>query len=132
MGIRKFVVALGLVVVALPASAQSLAGKWDLTMEGMGTMATFDFTVEGDVLKGTVSSAMDGTTVAIQEGKIEGNKITFKSTVEAGPTGPMTIGYAGVVEGERIALTLDLGEAAAGAPPFEMPPMFLTRTPPQP
>ena len=32
MNIRKFVVALGLAVIALPASAQSVAGKWNLTM----------------------------------------------------------------------------------------------------
>lgn len=131
MDIRKFVVALGLALIALPASAQTVVGKWNLAMEGFeGTLATFDFMVEGSVLKGTVSSTMDGTTTAIADGKIEGNKLTFKSTVEGGPAGPMTIGYTGVLEGEKITLTLDLGEAAAAAGPgFEMPPMSLTRAP---
>jgi hypothetical protein len=132
MDIRRVVVALGLAVIALPASAQSLAGKWNLAMEGFeGILATFDFIVEGEALKGTVSSQMDGSTLPISDGKIEGNTITFKSTVDGGPAGPMTIGYTGVLEGDKIALTIDMGEAvaAAGAPPFEMPPMTLTRAP---
>jgi len=130
MSIRKFIVALGLAVVALPASAQSVAGKWNLDMEGMGTLATFDFKVEGDVLTGTSTNAMDGTTSAIEAGKIEGNKITWKQTVDAGGA-PMTFGYVGVLEGDKIALTIDLGEAAAAAGGFEMPPMALTRAPQQ-
>lgn len=129
MSIRKFVVALGLAVIALPAAAQSVAGKWNLAMDGFeGTLATFDFMVEGPMLKGTVSSTMDGSTTPIADGKIEGNKITFKQTVEDSPAGPMTIGFTGVLEGDKITLTLDLGEAAAAAGPgFEMPPMTLTR-----
>jgi len=130
MNIRKFVVALGLAVIALPASAQSVAGKWNLDMEGLGTVASFDFKVEGDVLSGTSTSAMDGTTSAIEEGKVEGNKLTWKQTIDPG-TGPITIGYTGVLEGDKIALTLDLGEAAAAAGGFEMPPMSLTRAPAQ-
>jgi hypothetical protein len=130
MNIRKFAVALCLAVIALPASAQSVAGKWSLTMEGFGPVATFDFTVEGDKLTGTSTSAMDGTTSAIEEGKIEGNKLTWKQTVDAGG-GPMTIGYTGVLEADKINLTLDLGEAAAAAGGFEMPPMALTRAPQQ-
>lgn len=130
MNIRKFVVALGLAIIALPASAQSVAGKWDLAMEGMGNLATFDFTVEGDVLKGTSTSAMDGSTTTIDEGKIEGNKLTWKQTVDAG-AGPVTIGYTGVLEGDKIALTIDLGELAAAAGGAEMPPMSLTRAPTQ-
>jgi hypothetical protein len=132
MDIRKVVVALGLAVIALPASAQSVAGKWNLAMEGFeGVLATFVFIVEGAALTGTVSSQMDGTTLPIADGKIEGNTISFKSTVDDSPVGPMTIGYTGVLEGDKITLTLDLGEAAAaaGAPPFEMPPMILTRAP---
>lgn len=128
MNIRKFVVALGLAVIALPASAQSVAGKWNLAMEGMGNLATFDFKVEGDVLTGTSTSAMDGSTTSIEEGKIDGNKITWKQTIDAGG-GPMTIGYMGVLEGDKIALTLDLGEFAAAA--GEMPPLSLTRAPQQ-
>jgi hypothetical protein len=130
MNIRKFVVALALAVIALPASAQSVAGKWDLAMEGIGTVASFDFKVEGDVLTGTSTSAMDGSTTTIEEGKIDGNKITWKQTVDAGGS-PITIGYAGVLEGDKITLTLDLGEAAAAAGGFEMPPMALTRAPQQ-
>ena len=128
MNVRKFVVALGLAVIALPASAQSVAGKWNLAMEGMGNLATFDFKVEGDVLIGTSTSAMDGSTSTIEEGKIDGNKITWKQTIDAGG-GPMTIGYAGVLEGDKITLTLDLGEFAAAA--GEMPPLSLTRAPQQ-
>lgn len=133
MNIRKFVVALGLAVIALPASAQSVAGKWNLTMamEGFeGPIATFDFKVEGDVLSGTSTNAMDGSTSTIQEGKVDGNKITWKQTIDMGG-GPTTIGYAGVLEGDKITLTLDLGEAAAAAAAggFEMPPMSMTRAP---
>jgi hypothetical protein len=97
-------------------------------MEGMGNLATFDFKVEGDVLTGTSTSAMDGSTTSIEEGKIDGNKITWKQTIDAGG-GPMTIGYMGVLEGDKIALTLDLGEFAAAA--GEMPPLSLTRAPQQ-
>jgi hypothetical protein len=134
MTIRKFVVALSLAIIALPASAQSVAGKWnlDIAMEGFsGTVATYDFKVEGNVLTGTSTSAMDGTTSNIAEGKIDGNKITWKQTIDMGG-GPTTISYAGVLEGEKITLTLDLGEAAAAAGGgFEMPPMSLTRAPQQ-
>ena len=130
MNIRKFVVALGLAVIALPASAQSVAGKWNLDMEGIGTVASFDFKVEGDVLTGTSTSAMDGSTTALEEGKIDGNMISWKQTVDFGG-GAMTIGYAGVLEGDRITLTIDLGEFAAAAGGQAMPPMALTRAPAQ-
>ena len=118
MNIRKFVVALGLAVIALPASAQSVTGKWNLDMEGIGTVASFDFKVEGDVLTGTSTSAMDGSTTTLEEGKIDGNMISWKQTVDFGG-GAMTIGYAGVLEGDKITLTIDL------------PPMALTRAPAQ-
>ena len=131
MNIRKFVVALGLAVIALPASAQSFAGKWNLAMDGFeGTLATFDFAVEGDVVTGASTSAMDGTTTPITEGKIDGNKITFKQSVDAG-AGPIAIGFAGLLEGDKIALTLDLGELAAAAGGQPMPAMSLTRAPQQ-
>jgi len=133
MSIRNAVVALSLVVLSLPAMAEDVGGKWNASMEtdqGAFSMV-FDFTIEGDVLKGTITNDFTGAT-PIVDGKLEGNKLSFKTSFEGGPGGAMTISYTGVLEAEKITLKMGLDgadAAAAGAGGFEIPPLTLTRAP---
>jgi hypothetical protein len=132
MSIRRAFFVLGLAAFALPAAAQNVAGKWNGSIESpQGAFSMlFDFAVEGDVLKGTISNDFTGAT-PITDGKLDGNKLSFNTAFEGGPDGPIAISYTGMIEGDKITLTMGLGDAAAaaggGAP--EMPPMTLTRVP---
>jgi hypothetical protein len=131
MSIRKAVVALSLAILSLPAMAQDVAGKWNGSMatdQGEFSMV-FDFTVEGDVLKGTITNDFTGAT-PITDGKLEGNKLTFNTSFDDGAGGAMTISYTGLLEAGKINLKMGIGGVdAAAAGGFEIPPLTLTRAP---
>ncbi len=77
---------------------------------GGGAGQVFTLIQEGDTLKGTVEGAAFGggeAPVPIEEGKVEGGKITFK-------TGNTT--YGGTVEGDELKLQRTGGFGGRGAP----------------
>jgi hypothetical protein len=88
--------------------AQSPAGKWTGEMQGRGGAqpVTLDLTVKGTTLTGTITLGQ-GQPVEITEGKVEGNKITFKAA--GGGGGGRGGGGAGA-------------GGPAGAPPAGAPP----------
>ena len=61
----------------LPAD---ITGHWEAPVTGDGKTFTFsfDFVVKGDVLTGTLELSNQDRTVAITQGKVDGNKISFK------------------------------------------------------
>lgn len=129
MNIRTVLAGLVLAVLALPAMAQDVSGKWNASIESpQGALAlVFNFTREGDMLKGTIANDFTGE-APISDGKIEGDVISFKSNVEAGPAGAMVISYTGKIEADKITLTMGMdGAPAGGAGGFEMPALTLTR-----
>lgn len=63
---------------------------------------TFNFKREGDLLKGSVSGA-PGQWTPIEDGKIEGNKISFTVNSTFGRM-EMTFDYKGKIKGEKIKM----------------------------
>lgn len=109
-----FVVSLLLVtgcthVSDMPASSSSagIDGKWAGTFEGgMGGQAmelSYDFKAAGDKLTGTTGNGQGGA-IDIQNGKIDGNKISFDVPVEMGEM-KMSIAYKGVLSGDELKFT---------------------------
>ncbi len=86
----------------ISASAADLAGTWVATVEGANSAHTFTFVfdVKGDTFSGTVTPDSDQAQ-PISDGKIEGNKITFK----AGPPSDLAY-FTGTVEGDNLKLDL--------------------------
>jgi hypothetical protein len=86
-------------VLATVCLAAGVDGDWMGTVKTPnGDMAlTFTFKADGDKLTGTVKSQMGD--LAITDGKIAGDKITFN--VDAGGN---TIAHEGTVKGDTIAV----------------------------
>ena len=90
----------------LVAAATDINGKWttEIHMESADgrsytNRSTFMLKNEGGELTGTVES--NGRTAAISDGKVEGNKFTFRVVFE-GNKGTRTITYEGTVEGDLL------------------------------
>jgi hypothetical protein len=98
---------LALVLVAAPARAADVDGKWSGSLDSpMGPVQMgFNFKADGATLGGT-STTPDGAEVAIKDGKIDGNKISFVVSIDFGGMA-FDLSYTGVVSPDNIQLTLD-------------------------
>ena len=86
-----------LVACAAVASAADVSGKWTAQMEGRDGQTramTFNFTVNGDQVTGTVTTPRGET--QISDGKISGNQITFNEVHDFNGR-QMTIQYTGTI-----------------------------------
>ncbi len=93
---------LGLATVLAAADA---AGKWVAEMPGRdgNTMKqTYDLKVDGSTLTGTVSGGRGGET-PIQNGKVDGNNISFEVTRSRGGDS-FTMKYTGTIDGDTLKL----------------------------
>ena len=95
-------------LVAVPASAQNAGGRWRATALGPGgeVSMVFNFEVSGNELTGTLTMGpLFG--VPIQDGKVDGNRISFKQTIQGrgGGSGTLTLDYTGIVSADEIAFT---------------------------
>src|ERR1035438_4103246 len=90
---------------AAVASAADISGNWNGTAENQGQsiQRTFTFKVDGAKLTGETSSEMLGKST-INDGKVEGDTISFSITANLGGT-EMKITYKGKVTGDTIKLT---------------------------
>jgi hypothetical protein len=132
-----FVGTILLVVVCVAMAADAITGKW--TMEQAGRqggpprVTTFDLKVDGATLTGTISApggrGMGGgggaapggappapTPVAISNGKVNGNTITFDVTRDMGGQS-MTTKYEGKVNGDTIHFTITRPDMGNGPMP---------------
>ena len=101
------VVMLTLVLVAAPARAADVDGKWSGSLDSpMGPVQMgFNFKADGAKLGGT-STTPDGAEAAIKDGKIDGNKISFVVSIDFGGMA-FDLNYTGVVSADNIQLILD-------------------------
>jgi hypothetical protein len=127
MKVRSLLASLVLAVLALPAAAQDVAGKWSGNVDTpQGPFAlTFDFAVMGAELTGALLNDFIGQ-IPISEGMVDGDAISFKLNIDMGPNGAMTINYTGVVDGDELTLTSTFEGAPPGDGPAEQM-MTLTR-----
>lgn len=93
---------------ALTASAADVSGTWKGTAETPnGTIErTFVFKVDGDKLTGETSSNMFGKST-IEDGKVEGDNISFHITVNVQGT-EGKVNYKGKVEGDTIKFQVEV------------------------
>lgn len=95
------------VLSAASAFAADVDGKWSGTLNTpMGDVPIgFTFKADGGTLTGTTTGP-DGAEIAIKNGKVDGDKITFMVSIDFGGMA-VDINYSGVLKGGEIAMTLD-------------------------
>ena len=110
-----------------PASAQNLAGMWEITSEtGRGTRtSTLMLAVDGMTLTGTITITGGGRRgggggggpqeITISDGTIDGNSFTFTVTRNFGGNDFSQV-YSGAIDGETLAGTIEGGRG--GGQPF--------------
>lgn len=101
------VVLLGVMLLAGPAMAADVDGKWTGTVvTDMGEIPVqFEFKADGATLSGT-TMGFDGSTVQIKNGKVDGANISFTVTFDFGGM-PLDINYKGIVTASEIKVTAD-------------------------
>jgi hypothetical protein len=90
-------------VLAAPAFAADVTGKWKATLADMGMEMTFTFKAEGSTLTGMVSGQMGE--MQITDGKVDGNNITFTVTIDQGK-----VVHKGVLNGDDMKITAQMGD----------------------
>src|SRR5271157_4413701 len=99
-----------LLVVAFVAMAADVTGKWVYEQAGRGggnpTQVTLNLKANGSTLTGSVvrpGRGGDPMESAISEGKVDGDNVSFKVTMQMGGNA-MTTEYSGTVSGDEIKL----------------------------
>ena len=106
-----------LIVFALCAVAMAadVTGKWTAQVPGrqggQTREQTFNFKVAGDKLTGTMSAGQAGE-VAIADGKVSGDNISFTVTREMGGN-TVKMNFTGVVSGNEIKMKQEGGQGQA-------------------
>jgi len=115
-------------LMAGTALAADVTGTWIAEMAGQGgggqgITITFNLKADGAALTGTVEAM--GNANEIDEGKIDGDNISFTQTIDM-QGNEMKISYKGTVSGDEMKLTFTM-EGGMGGPGGEgMPPMEVT------
>jgi hypothetical protein len=106
--IVPLVATLALLLAAAPARAADVDGKWTGSLDTpMGAVQVgFNFKADGAMLTGTTTGP-DGSEIAIKNGKIDGDKITFLVSIDFGGMS-LDLNYEGVVKKDTVELTLDV------------------------
>jgi hypothetical protein len=104
---KVFLAVVMLFVITFAAYAADIDGKWTGSFSGpQGDIpVAFTLKADGDKLTGT-TMGLDGTDVAIKDGKIDGNNITFTVTYDFAGM-PLVLSYKGVVAADQIKMTAD-------------------------
>jgi len=99
---------LGLLLLAAPAFAADVDGKWTGTMSTPGGdfPITFNFKADGSKLTGSMTG-MDGMEIPIANGKVDGNQISYTVTVDFGGMA-LEMVYKGVVTPAEIKLDMSV------------------------
>lgn len=100
-------IVVGLLLIAAPAFAADVDGKWTGTVSTpMGDLpVAFEFKADGVTLTGT-TLGFDGGSIPIKNGKVEGDKISFAVTFDFGGMA-IDLSYTGVVSSSEIKMTGD-------------------------
>jgi hypothetical protein len=98
---------LGMLLIAAPAFAAPVDGKWTGMIDTpMGAVpVAFTFKADGAALAGSTTGP-DGSETPIKGGKVDGDKIAFSVDLDFGGM-PLTLSYTGVVSADQIKLTAD-------------------------
>ena len=104
---KVFVILVGLLLLAAPAFAADVDGKWTGTVSTpMGDLPVqFEFKADGTTLTGT-TLGFDGGSIPIKNGKVDAEKISFTVTFDIGGMA-LDLSYTGVVSPSEIKMTAD-------------------------
>jgi hypothetical protein len=107
MRVNLKVLLLGALLFAAPAFAAGVDGDWSGSLDTPNgpVQISYSFKANGTTLTGTTAGP-DGSKVAIKDGKIDGDKISFAVDFDMGGTAT-TFKYTGVVSADGIALSSD-------------------------
>jgi len=112
---NRFVFVLTLfLAVSMVVAAADVTGKWTAQVpgrEGQTRQVNFNFKVDGDKLTGTMSGAQ-GQEIAISDGKVTGDSISFVVTMERGGN-TMKQNYTGKVSGNEIQMKRESSQGQA-------------------
>src|SRR5688572_7485138 len=100
---------LGIVLLtATPALAADVDGRWTGTLDtpNGAVPITFTFKADGDKLTGSMIG-MEGMEIAIANGKVEGDKISYSVTIDFGGMA-LEMNYKGVVAASEIKLDMEV------------------------
>jgi hypothetical protein len=114
-----------LLTLGVAAAADTFGGKWTISQQasngGPPRVTVFDLKVDGTSLTGTVTAPMGGrgaglpspTPVAIRNGKVNGNAVTFE-VVRVFADNSVTTKYEGKLTGDTLHMkqTIDVGNGA--------------------
>jgi hypothetical protein len=113
MKIRFFGLLALLMVMALPASAADLVGRWTAEFESpIGVQKyVYEFKKAGEALTGqaTFEHSMGQGTVDLESVKLEGDKVSFVEPLSIDGN-EITITYNGTLAGDELKLTRNVGE----------------------
>ena len=101
---KKLSIILGILLMAGSAFAADIDGKWTGEIVGQNMEIAFTFKAEGNKLTGT--HIVNEQETAIEEGKIEGNNISFTVTLNMGQE--MKIPHKGTISGDEIKMTYEM------------------------
>ena len=104
---KRYALVLALLLISTPAFAADVDGKWSgaLATPNGDVNIAFEFKADGTALTGSTTGP-DGSTLAIKNGKIDGNKIAFVVTVAFGDMS-FDLAYSGVVSPTEIKMAMD-------------------------
>jgi hypothetical protein len=102
-------------VLCFVVMAADVTGKWTAQVPGrQGGQAreqAFNFKVDGDKLTGTMSGGQGGD-IAIADGKVSGDNISFTVTRERGGN-TVKLNFTGAVSGNEIKMKQEGGQGQA-------------------
>jgi hypothetical protein len=100
---------LAMLSISFVASAADATGKWTGEVPGRGgnQPITFNLKAAGNALTGTITTAQGDR--PIEEGKVEGDTITFSQTVQGRDGTPNKQTYTGKVGADAIEFTREGG-----------------------
>lgn len=101
---KYFTLVVVLLLLAGFAFAADIDGKWAGEIVGQNMEIGFTFKAEGTTLTGV--HIVNGQETAIEEGKIDGNNISFTVTLDMG--GETKIPHKGTISGDQIKLTYEM------------------------
>jgi len=95
-----------LALTCMVALAADIDGKWTRETEGKNGPQTTTITLmsKGGVLTGKMEGGRGGP-LDIQDGKIDGSKVSFKTVRDAGDKGKFETTYMGTVSATELKLT---------------------------
>ena len=111
MNRNSFLVLVLALVLAIPAVAADIAGKWTASFDTqIGVQNyTYTFKVDDAKLTGTAESQFGKT--EITEGTVKGDEISFVENLDFQGQ-PLRVSYKGKVSGDEIKFTRQVGDVA--------------------